>query len=168
MKIRVSTKSAGHIETEAVVLLFFQDERPLKGASGMVDWRMCGAISNMILSERISGEKGESILIAPSRKIKGKKILMIGLGISSEIDEEKIRKTGMEVINKLANIGVRNFSIAMPPKQFTSIEVSRMAAAILKGMKEAGIKDDKMFATLLVEKEDKKEVGLSIDKLRKI
>lgn len=43
------------LKSEAIALAFFEDERPLRGAMGLLDWRLCGALSRLILRGRASG-----------------------------------------------------------------------------------------------------------------
>ena len=114
MKSRLSATDIDKIETEAIVLLFFSDERPLKGASGMIDWRMNGSISSLISKGMISGEKGESTLILPSARIKGKKILMMGLGDSTNFTEDSLKEAAVAIISQLHKIGIKNLTIAVP------------------------------------------------------
>ena len=37
------------LRCEALALPFFSDERPLRGALGLVDWRLCGMVSSLII-----------------------------------------------------------------------------------------------------------------------
>src|SRR4051812_50168900 len=50
---------------EALVLPFFSDERPLRGAAGLCDWRLCGRLSRLLLGGRGRGNWGETTLYPP-------------------------------------------------------------------------------------------------------
>jgi hypothetical protein len=43
---------------ETLVLPFFSDERPLRGAAGLCDWRLCGRLSRMLQAGRVAGQLG--------------------------------------------------------------------------------------------------------------
>ena len=43
---------------ETLVLPFFVDERPLRGAAGLCDWRLCGRLSRMLQSARVGRQVG--------------------------------------------------------------------------------------------------------------
>ena len=48
---------------DCLVLPVFKDDRPLRGAAGLADWRLCGRLSRLIKAERASGEAGEETLV---------------------------------------------------------------------------------------------------------
>jgi len=167
LKLTVSSKDIDSIETSAIVLLFFHDERPLKGSAGLADWRMNGAISRLIISERINGNNGETTLVVPNRRILGDKILMIGLGNSSELTKDKIEEAAESVVDHLVGIGVKDFAIAVPHTGPASLKASEIIEALIRGMKKINRKPGELTATLQVEKEDLMEVKTTIESLRK-
>ena len=40
---------------DALVVPVWSDVRPLRGAAGLLDWRLCGRLSQMIREGRVSG-----------------------------------------------------------------------------------------------------------------
>ena len=50
---------------EALILTFFADERPLRGAAGLCDFRLCGRISRLLASGKVGGAWGETTLYPP-------------------------------------------------------------------------------------------------------
>ena len=52
---------------DALVLTFFREERPLRGAAGLADWRLCGRLSRLIKLGRLRGDNGESLLMPCGR-----------------------------------------------------------------------------------------------------
>ena len=171
MKSRLSSKEIDKLEAEAIVLPFFSDERPLKGANGLIDWRMNGSVSRLLMEGKISGKRGESVLILPRKRIKGDKILMVGLGDSSEFNGSLLEGVSADILRQIAKIGVNNFAIAIPPKNKTSITTAVAATSIIQGMKDAAkagnIKDDKIFVTLAVDQESMDEAKQATDRLQK-
>ncbi|MDT8317899.1 MAG: M17 family peptidase N-terminal domain-containing protein [bacterium] len=171
MKSRLSATDIDKIETEAIVLLFFSNERPLKGATGLIDWRMNGSISRLIDKGMISGEKGEATLILPNKRIKGKKILMAGLGDSSRFGEGSLKDAAIAIMRQLDKIGIKNFAVAMPPLLKSHISVKDAATTLLGQLVETietdKLKGSQVFATLAMEKEFLAETRLAIEDLRK-
>lgn len=171
MKSRLSATDIDKIETEAIVLLFFSNERPLKGATGLIDWRMNGSISRLISKGMISGEKGEATLILPSRRIKSEKILMAGLGDSSTFGEASLKDTAIAIIRQLDKISIKNFAVAMPPLLESHMSTKDAATTLLRQLVET-IEMDKLngsqiLATIAMEKESLKETKVAIENLRK-
>ena len=68
------------VETLAVPVP--QDERPLRGNAGFVDWRLGGEISRQLQSGFLKGEPGEALLLPAQRPFDAARILLFGLGPS--------------------------------------------------------------------------------------
>lgn len=56
------------------------DEKPLEGLSGLIDWRLCGALSSWRLGGFSSGELGERILYPSAHRLAQDAVLFMGLG----------------------------------------------------------------------------------------
>ncbi|HTO70619.1 MAG TPA: M17 family peptidase N-terminal domain-containing protein [Myxococcota bacterium] len=57
-----------------------EDERPLRGDAGLVDWRLCGRISEQLRSGYVSGQLGEAALLPGARPLSPARILLVGVG----------------------------------------------------------------------------------------
>jgi hypothetical protein len=57
-----------------------EDERPLRGDAGRVDWRLCGLISELLASGYVSGALGEAALLPGARPLSPSRILLVGAG----------------------------------------------------------------------------------------
>ncbi len=44
MKAKILSESIDKTHSDTLVLSFFKDERPLRGANGLIDWRLCGRV----------------------------------------------------------------------------------------------------------------------------
>ena len=80
MEVILSTLQADVQECEILVLGFFEDERPLRGSSGWVDWRLNGVLSRYVIDKRLSGTWKETTLIPSQGRILPPLILLVGLG----------------------------------------------------------------------------------------
>ena len=171
MKTRLLATDIDRIETEVVILPFFSDERPLKGAAGLIDWRMRGKISRLIIEGRLSGGKGESTLFLPDYRISAKKILMAGLGDSSRFNESELKEAGARIIQQMAHINVKEFTVALPPKKLSSLESTDATGALLRGiiasLEREKMSDNDIFATIALEESDLDKTQNYMKKLRK-
>jgi hypothetical protein len=68
------------LETDALIVGFHEDIRPLKGGAGALDWLLCGALSRLIIQQKIRGAVGDVALLTSKGKVPADKIFMIGLG----------------------------------------------------------------------------------------
>ena len=73
------------LRSEALVLPLSLDERPLCGALGLVDWRLCGFLSRLVQSETIVGHPRETLLVPGRPKLELSKLIVIGMGARAEL-----------------------------------------------------------------------------------
>ena len=76
---------------DCLVLPVFKDDRPLRGAAGLADWRLCGKLSRLIKSSRATAEAGESILLPPGRRLRFARLMWFGLGDSRAYSEHRFK-----------------------------------------------------------------------------
>jgi len=134
------------IETDALIVGFFEDVRPLKGFAGELDWVLCGALSKLILQHKVKGAKGESALLTTQGKLPAQKIFMIGLGKKSDFTEQAMQSAAKTAVMIALKAGSANAAIEyFAPVQETS---DRMVTAFLKGLKEGA--DGRMISVSLL------------------
>src|SRR4051812_45878205 len=76
---------------ELLALPFFSDERPLRGAAGLADWRLCGRLSRLAQLGRIDGAVGESTLL-PGMRLPFARLVLYGVGDSDQFDETRFKE----------------------------------------------------------------------------
>src|SRR5262245_1136662 len=76
---------------ELVALPFFADERPLRGAAGLADWRLCGRLSRLAAAGKIDGTAGECTLL-PGMRLPFARLVLYGVGDSDRFDELRFKE----------------------------------------------------------------------------
>lgn len=66
--------------SSVVVCSIYEDQRPLKGAAGALDWRLRGFLSRFVKDGRISGEQDEVVYIPFIHHETMRHLLLVGLG----------------------------------------------------------------------------------------
>lgn len=74
-------------EIEGIVATIYQNERPLSGLAGLLDWRFHGAISQYLRSGAISGKYGECVYLPLTRNGHVYHLLLIGAGMAGKPGE---------------------------------------------------------------------------------
>ena len=123
------------IDAELVVAGFFVEDRPLRGGAGRVDWRLCGMVSEMLLREELSAERGSALLIAGHGAFKAPRILLLGLGARADFALTVAQDTMREAMARCFDLGVRR--VAFAPLGIASDDFVRHAAAVVGGAAEA-------------------------------
>ncbi|MBI3544481.1 MAG: hypothetical protein HY075_14515 [Deltaproteobacteria bacterium] len=63
-----------------LVCSIYEDQRPLKGAAGHLDWRLKGFLSRFVMGGRITGSPGEFVYVPVKRHDSIRHLLLVGLG----------------------------------------------------------------------------------------
>lgn len=70
---------------EALCCFVTEDERPLSGAAGFLDWRLCGELSRVLGSGFFIGAPGDKLLVPTDARVPARRIFAIGLGRSQSV-----------------------------------------------------------------------------------
>lgn len=118
---------------ETLVLPFFADERPLRGAAGLCDWRLCGRLSRLLQSSRVAGKSGETTLYPPNttnvRRLPFQRLLLVGLGVADRFDEKSARDASRLILDKMKALGATRYAL-VPPGRSTGRLSARRALEI--------------------------------------
>lgn len=134
MKILVDTRDPGSVLHEFPVLWCFSDERPLKGLTGLLDWRLDTAISRLLMDGTLSGLWGEKVLMCGFDAALPEGFLLVGLGPMGEFDEKKIRKAGRLIARTVVNLKKHAACMALPGSGIPGFDTSTVAEHFLHGL----------------------------------
>ena len=112
--VSAAPRSLDELQTEVIVVPFFSDERPLRGAAGLIDWRLCGALSRKLMAGYLAGSFGEKALLTNPGKLKSEAILLVGLGDSSAFDRSLAEKACALIAEALRDANVSTAALALP------------------------------------------------------
>lgn len=133
MKVSAIQQDIKKIEADALVVVFFEDVRPLKGLAGELDWLLCGAISKLLIDEKVRGALGETALLTSQGKIPAQKIFMVGLGPRKSVSESTLRTAAKHAATALAGAGaVRGAMEFYRPQNISPADAARSMEAGLR------------------------------------
>ena len=115
--------------SDTLVLTLFSDERPLRGAAGLADWRLCGRLSRLIMHGRFSGKRGEILMMPPGRRLPFLRVMLFGLGPSTQFGEDSFRVHTQWIREVLEKAGVRDYAL-QPPGRATGLIAARRAVEL--------------------------------------
>ena len=101
-------------DRDALLLPFFADERPLRGAAGLADWRLCGRLTRLLKAGRASGARGETVMLPPGRRLRFQKVVLFGLGDAKGYDDERFRRDVRRIRAVADRAGITEFAIQVP------------------------------------------------------
>jgi len=80
-----------------------EDERPLRGAAGFLDWRLGGSLSRVLVSGFFVGAPGDTLLLPTFGRIAIPRVFAIGVGSTQGLTEEALAsalRTAAQVLGK--------------------------------------------------------------------
>ncbi len=115
---------------DCLVLPVFKDDRPLRGAAGLADWRLCGKLSRLVKSNRASADAGESMLLPPGRRLRFSRILWFGLGDAKGYSDERFKHDVAWILEVVTKAGVTDWAI-QPPGRASGLIGARRAVELM-------------------------------------
>ncbi len=106
--------SLSELKTEALCLPFFLDERPMRGPSGLVDFRLCGRVSRLIANGRMQGEVGEAVLMPVRPRMFAERLIWLGGGRFADLDEVRFRSLVHSALTRLSDLRIRAAALSLP------------------------------------------------------
>ncbi|MBL93144.1 MAG: hypothetical protein CMH56_15190 [Myxococcales bacterium] len=101
------------LQADTLMVGIHQDVRPLKGAAGFIDWRLCGEISNLLRNQSFHGEPGEVLLISGRGRLPAIRIFLMGWGpVKASVIE--CQKRCEQMVRSIEMAGAHKVAIALP------------------------------------------------------
>lgn len=105
-------------QIDALVATINENERPLLGLAGLLDWRFHGAISSCLRAGAITGKVGECVYFPISRNGQLYKLILLGVGSHSTVTTEALKPLQKNLASlKLKSVGVSRKDFGNPPEE---------------------------------------------------
>ncbi|MDY0060690.1 MAG: M17 family peptidase N-terminal domain-containing protein [Myxococcota bacterium] len=130
----VSLPSLDGLGCELLALGCFLEERPLRGAAGLVDWRLNGWLSRQLQQSRFRGEFAELLLFPVGHRIGPQRALLVGLGALADWDEARLGEAADLWWGVVARLRVKAVALAFPFAPRLSIPRRRLVPLLTAGV----------------------------------
>ena len=104
---------------DVLVLQVFNNEKPLRGLSGYVDWRLNGKLSALLKEGWLRGETDDRLLTTADGRIGTERLLVIGLGDSGSFDTKGFQAAQARMISVLAGLQSKDVALELAGSQLT-------------------------------------------------
>lgn len=116
---------------DCLVLPVFKDDRPLRGAAGLADWRMCGRLSRLLKGDKATAEQGETMLLPPGRRLRFGRLLWFGLGEVKGYSDERFKTDLAWILSVVTKAGVKDWALQAPGRASGVIGARRAVELML-------------------------------------
>ena len=115
---------------DALVVPVWTDVRPLRGAAGLLDWRLNGRLSQLLREGRLEGETGEKLLFVANR-VPWRRVLTVGVGAETSFSEDVFRASLGAVLDAFRGLGIQSVGLAPPGRDMDRITPERALRVLI-------------------------------------
>jgi len=126
---------------EALACCVFEDEWPMLGLAGLVDWRLAGRLSALAKDGFLTGKAGEVMLLPVRPWLPFEKLLVLGLGPHAAFDEGAARTATERLARTLEGLQVKRPVVELPGRADGSLAPKRAAELAIAATAEVEPRD---------------------------
>jgi hypothetical protein len=104
------------IAVDSYAIFVAEDERPLWGLGGLLDWRLSAGLSRFLKAQVVVGERDEAFLTPIKGLLPGSRIFAFGLGPLAQVTAERFAGIAERSLSALAKAGVESVAIGLPER----------------------------------------------------
>lgn len=134
MDVIISTEQVDLQECDILVIGFFEDEKPLKGSSGWIDWRLNGMLSRFLIEKRLTGEWKETILVPSQGRVIPRMVLFFGLGKVKEYSYLRVREFSSYLLETLKKLNTSSICFSLPYEESYNVDCGKLVEVIIEGI----------------------------------
>jgi hypothetical protein len=114
LALPLGLESLDRMSVDVLVLSHFEDERPLRGATGYCDWRLNGRLSRMLQKESFLGKPRDVVLTDTGGRIGSPRVLLFGQGKRYSLDLAIYKRRVRKMIVDVKKACFKSYAIELP------------------------------------------------------
>jgi hypothetical protein len=118
--------------TEVLVASLTENERPVRGLAGLLDWRLQGRISSLLVSGFATGQLGEVLLIPGKTRLAFDKVILFGIGKTEDFGDRVYRTVLERILSTLEGLKARSAVVELPGRHLNTIRPDEAANVLLE------------------------------------
>ena len=116
---------------DLLAVFIWSDVRPLRGAAGLLDWRLSGRLSSLIRSGRLTGAEDEQLLLPTGGRLAWTNAMVMGLGSRTGFAANRYRAAVRRALATLQRLGVHDVAMAPPGRDIEALPSGRAVEMLL-------------------------------------
>lgn len=154
MHVDIYSDKLTKLSADLLVVTCFKDIRPLQGLASEVDWYYGGILSRALMKKNFIGELGEMLLLSTAGKLKIPKIILIGLGESSQYGYAQFKTISMKLHATLKGLNIQECAVEIDTSSTKKLQAVELAEAFRKG-EDRSLRKDPLGITFIVKENEK-------------
>ncbi|MDW7645738.1 MAG: M17 family peptidase N-terminal domain-containing protein [Desulfuromonadales bacterium] len=112
-RVRVLDLPADKLDGEVIVSFIFEDQKPVRGAAALLDWRLRGLLTKKLLDGFIGGEAGQRLAVLTDHRVSADWVMFFGGGKSQSLDTKKMESLARQALETVYRAGFRRVALAL-------------------------------------------------------
>ena len=137
LAIELETGPIERARADLVIVSFCSTDRPLRGAAGRADWRLCGRLSQLIAAGRVEGHAGEAVLLPGGGGLRSPLLLALGRGPEASLGPAATAAFARDAVARGLGLRAATVALALPADDLGELALRQCFEAIVGGAGEA-------------------------------
>ena len=134
MRLLCCADPIDRLAVDTACVSFHADERPLRDAAGLVDWRLCGQLSRLILQGTLTGQFGEKLLVHPGGRLVASRLLVLGAGRKASFHFPQLDQMLRDAFEALLRMRVASAAMPLLGATLTGLETLGAATHLVEAL----------------------------------
>ena len=137
MEVSIVQRDLEHLDqldSDTLLLFLPEDDGPLVGLAGLVDWRLTGRLSRYLVRGWLSGEKGEKLLMPSHGRVPVDRLVGVGIGKPDALTMDSIEELASLAGRTLADARSAAAACAVPGEPEAPEEMKKAFSRLRKGL----------------------------------
>ena len=125
---------------DVLLVPLFTDQRPLQGPAAVVDWRLDGAVTQLLRDGAVTGRRGECLGLQTSHKFAAPRLVLVGGGRWQALDHPRYQSLVERLLQVADSVGAREAALCLPPHpRADAAAVAEMVRIALAGSRRLSL-----------------------------
>ena len=134
MKLSVTFGAAEKVSTDAIIISLFEDTKKIPSELSALNKASGEAISSLLQNGDFTGKLNETTIIPTDKKIIPKRILLVGLGKSTEFSLDKVRQAAGTATRVIQGKKFKNPSMLLYRMEIKGISLEDVTHSVAEGI----------------------------------
>jgi hypothetical protein len=137
LRIEIDPGPIERARADLAVVGLYAAERPLRGATGRADWRLCGRLSQLVASGRLQGARGEAVLAPTRGGLRAPLLITLGLGPREGFQAGTWEAIAAEAVERGLKLGATAIALPLPDGEVGDFALLQRVEALVTGAARA-------------------------------
>jgi hypothetical protein len=134
VKLISTTDPIDRLAVDTTCVALCADERPFAGAAGLVDWRLCGRLSRLVLAGDLTGQLGEKLLVHAGGRIAAGRLLVVGGGRAASFHAPQVGVVLRETFDALRKMNAPTAAMTLPGAAATALDPTAVVDQLIESL----------------------------------